>query len=294
MRLAVWLALILVPWCSELSAQVRRKIPEPKIVREEVVTKDGLREWKKFEPKTCPACRGAKKTPCHNCTQFTQKPPPPKPKTCAECDNTHTAICRVCAGTGQTFDPLVEMICPYCSGSGWWICGLCHGNGSYPVKGGGKKDRSCGGCKKRGALPCLACRGKRHVPVVKVGRHGPGEASVKQLQKAREVVAEAFEKLKSFQPTSRESKTMKELSKIVDRAARVVPAIKGGKATLKEGLKAVGRGSAYVGYQDWVVNEFVRFQDRTIYLLWYQLKLLDLCIKHAEHNEKAEAAARHK
>lgn len=263
------------------SAQVRYKIPDPVIEREWEADAAGLWQWKAYDVK-CPVCRGKKDPVCEGCKDSDKK-------VCMECDGKKTAPCRVCLGSTKLPDPLEELTCIYCIGSGWYPCGLCKGRGSYPVQGGGSGEQKCGACKGNGSIRCQACKGKQRLPVVKVGRKGPAEASLEDLQDVRKILEEGLEAVKAFEPVGNESKGQKAFAQAIDKLGKILPATRGAKAMLSEVLKGLRKGASYVGYDEWVRNQFVVFQDFTVYLLRHQILLVDLCAKRAEHNEKVQA-----
>jgi hypothetical protein len=261
-------------------AQVRYRIPEPQIERLEEVDANGLKQWKALD-ETCPHCNGKKTAKCGHCVE-TELP------TCAECDNKKEAPCRYCGGSGKKLDPLIELPCPYCVGAAWHDCALCKSRGSYPVQGGGASEQKCGACKEKGAIPCSVCKGKRVIPAVKVGKKGPGYAKAAEIKDAKEDLAKAMEAVNAYLPVGKEQ-SKKDLYKAIGKYAKLLPALKDMPTLLDETLNGLRKGAGYVGYDEWLLNEFVVFKDRTIYLLKHQMLLLDLCAAHAEHNEKVEA-----
>ena len=274
-------ALLLVVSCPALTGQVRKKIPVPQIDRQWEETKDGLWEWKKYDHK-CDHCKTAKTRTCEYCEGADWVK-------CQACKGKKVATCRLCAGAGKLADPLVSMMCPYCDGMNWHPCGLCHGKGSFPVKGGGKKEQACSACKKAGSHACKACKGKHHILVVKVGKKGIGNASSKDLKKARKVLQKALDEVTKLKFTSNESKSLKLFKAPLKKPAKILPVLKDMEKLLVTSLKGLRKGSSYVAYPEWVLAEFHHFQDKTIYLLRYQILLIDICLKRAEHNEAIEA-----
>ncbi len=261
-------------------AQVRYRIPEPQIERLEEVDANGLKQWKALDEK-CPYCNGKKTAKCGHC-DGNELP------TCAECSSTKEATCRYCGGSGKKIDPLVEMTCPYCVGAGWHDCALCKSRGSYPVQGGGANEQKCGSCKEKGAIPCSVCKGKHVIPVLKVGKKGPGYAKAAELKDAKKDLEKAMEAVNAYLPVGKEQ-SKKDLYKAVGKYQKLLPALKDMQTLLDETLNGLRKGAGYVGYDEWLLNEFVVFKDRTIYLLKHQMLLVDLCLAHAEHNEKVEA-----
>ena len=290
LNLIVLLGLLVHLVGQPLAAQVRKKIPLPKIEREWSEDEQGLWQWQKFE-QTCFRCRGAKRRDCEYCKHQERDH-------CVACGDKKVTVCRVCAGKGKLPDPLLVLMCPYCQGITWHPCRLCAGHGSFPVKGGGKKNQTCSACKKLGSHKCTACKGKHHLAVVKVGKHGPGKASVKDLKQARSVLQKSLESLEKLELTAKEGKTLKAFLKTIKKSAKILAAIKDMQGLLKKSLKGLRKGAAYTSYGDNVLAEFAHFKDRSIYLLRHQILLLNICLKRAEHNEsmiaKQEAAAKKK
>lgn len=256
-------------------AQNRPKIPPPDFEREWELDDEGLRQWKAYDV-VCTHCKGAKSHECEHCTG-NELP------ICLECDGTKRATCRTCAGTGRMPDPLVELACPYCWGSSWYNCGLCNSWGSLTVEG---TETRCGACKQKGLLACVACDGKRRVAVVEVGRKGPGEASVKDLREALETLQTTLAAVEAFQPDSNPSRGIKSFAKTLDPVERDLDPAKDMQDMLErvlKGLKSYGAG--YASYEDNLIHQFLVFQDRTVYLLQHQIRLVEQCLALAEFNE---------
>lgn len=263
------------------SAQNRPKIPAPELQREWEVDADGARQWKPYDV-TCTHCKGAKSHVCENCKDV-------KLPICLECDGTQRATCRTCAGTGKMPDPLVELTCPYCWGSTWYRCGLCNSFGSFTVA---DKEVKCGACKQQGLLTCVACDGHRRVPVMKVGRKGPGEAKVKDLREALASLEEALAALEQFEPDGNPSRSAKAFAKTLDAVERDLKVTKGAQEMLESVLKGVkSYGAGYANYEDRLIHQFFVFKDRTVYLLQHQIALVKLCIELAEFNETRKSTS---
>lgn len=264
---------------STAPAQVRYRIPEPKIERAEETDAAGLKQWKALD-EACPYCKGQKTAPCVHCAE--------ELPVCEECQGKKVAPCRYCGGNGKALDPLVELPCPYCVGAAFHDCALCKSRGSYPVQGGGANETKCGACKTKGSIPCSVCKGKRVIPAVKVGKKGPGYAKAAEIAKARDELKKALAAVEAYVPVGKET-SKDDLQKAVNKYVKYLPALKDMQTLLDETLNGLRKGAGYTAYSEWVLNEFVVFKDRTIYLLKHQLLLLDLCAAHAEHNEKVEA-----
>jgi hypothetical protein len=180
-------------------------------------------------------------------------------------------------------DPLVELACPYCWGSTWYPCGLCNSWGYLTVEG---KETKCGACKQQGLLACLACDGQRRVPVMKIGRKGPGEASAKDLREALEDLQATLTALEAWQPEANPSRSAKSFGKVFDPVERDLKVTKSMQDMLESVLKGVkSYGAGYANYEDRLIHQFLVFQDRSVYLLQHQIRLVEQCLALAEFNE---------
>ena len=278
------------------AAQNRPKIPPPDFEREWELDDDGLRHWKPYEV-VCPHCKGSKQQACEHCKLLKEAKVTTTILICRECADpddellkpTGRTTCRVCTGTGKLLDPLVELVCPYCWGSSWYLCGLCNSKGSFSVTGAGVPTK-CGACKQKGMLECTACDQERRVAVIKVGRKGVGEASAKDLREELTKLQEVLEELETFEPEDNPSKASKALSKILAPVARNLKVSKDMQAMLEQVLKGIkSYGAGYTGYKEDLIYQYFIFKDRTVYLLQFQIRLLEQCLELAEFNESASA-----
>ena len=108
----------------------------------------------------CMLCAGTKRIPCPGCKVG------PEGDRCVICNGKALRPCELCdarpAPKGACPDCRAEgwTICPDCLGTGGVTCDACGGAGRqrYVSEGGsGGGLRSCGACKKRGVVECLAC-----------------------------------------------------------------------------------------------------------------------------------------
>jgi len=278
----LWLTTTLLLISAPAAAQVREKIPEPTFERAHEEDDKGLQQWSEWEA-PCPACSGRKVETCRTC-DGRELP------NCTECEGTKKAACRPCAGAGQLPDPLVEMLCTFCNASGWYACAQCAGGGWINVtqSNGDSERRNCGSCKKIGFFPCSVCKGKRLLPSVRVKRKAPALAKLKDLNSTRELLAQCLTGMQAFQPHERYSKSVKAFEALVKKPAKACVPLKdmvGLYELVQKNLSRVGTG--FAGYPGSVAHHTLVFQDRSVYYLQYQLRVLDLCIKRAEFNEAA-------
>lgn len=259
------------------TAQSREKLPDPVVTRETVEDEKGLQQWKDEEVE-CPTCRRAKVVECPMCSGR-------ELPSCPVCEGTKKATCNSCAGTGRFPDPLKEMPCIYCKGLAWYPCGLCGGDGIIQVKE--QADVKCGSCKGVGFFPCSICNGTRRLPSVRVKRKDPGDAKLKDLQSVQADLQKSLAELEAWEPNDTVSKNLKSLSALLKEPAKSLLPLKDMQKMLEEVLKGLTRsGSMYQGYEAGLEHQFHVFQDRSVFLIKYQLEVLKLCIARLEHNEK--------
>ena len=125
--------------------------------------------------------------------------------------------------------------------------------------------------------------------MINIGRTCPADATAKNLMKARAKLQKTLGKLQKLPINSQENKTTKAFNKILDPGARTYKSLKDVKAMMKAALKAARVGSAYTNHGQTVLSEYMHYQDRTVYLLQYQIRVIDLCLARAENNEKVLA-----
>ncbi len=273
-----WIA-VGIALCSLLAAvahaQARPKIAPPDFKRETVLDVEGLRQWAPFEV-TCTHCKGVKSQICEHCKET-------KLPICNECEGEKRATCRPCAGKGKLPDPLLELACPYCEGSTWYPCGLCNSFGSLTVEG---LETKCGACKQKGLLKCGACSGKRRVDVVKVGKKGVGELGTKELKPLLEGLKATLAALEKYEPESNPSKSAKALAKVLEPVERDLKVVKDMQKMLDDVLKGVkSYGAGYAGFEAGMLQQFLVFKDRTVFLLQHQVRATEQALERAEFNE---------
>ena len=279
----LWLVAFLALAAPVSSGQSREKIPDPEFTRETVEDAKGLQQWKDINPE-CPTCRKAKILECLGCKGRNLPH-------CAECGGKKKAKCRTCAGTGRAPDPLKEMACIYCKGSAWYGCGLCGTDGIIQVKE--QDDVKCGSCKGKGFFPCTVCKGKRRLPSVRVKRKDPGKAKLKDLLATQAQLKAGLAALEAWEPNDTISKNLKSLAALLAKPAKSATPLKDMQKLLEESLKGITRaGSMYQDYEADLAHQFMLFKDRSVYLIKYQLKVLELCITRLEHNEKILSAGK--
>lgn len=257
------------------AVQARPKIPPPDFKREYDVDAAGLRQWKAFDV-TCPQCKGTKNFECMHCKDA-------KFAICLECDGKKHTTCRVCGGKGKLPDPMLELACPYCSGSSWYPCGLCNSFGVLQVDG---VDTKCGACKQKGLLKCLACNGARRVDTIKVGKKGVGECTSKELKDLLEKLRASQDAMEKFDPDPNPSKAMKAFVKALEPVEKDLKVVKDAEKMLDEVLKGVkSYGAGYSKYQEDLIQQFLVFKDRSVFLLQHQIRAAEQSLERAEFNE---------
>ncbi len=252
-------------------------------------TKDddqGLKQWDEFH-QNCPTCVATKTTICVHCNGMDGH------TKCLECNMTKKAPCRACAGEGQLLDPLQWSLCPGCFGAGVFPCDVCGGRGGSKVEGGGDKIKDCVACKGDGGWRCGVCKGARKVPAPKL-KPSVGEADSATLKKAREDVAEVLAAVSAWEPSPKARKDVKDYPKLLQKATGVLPALKLCQKDLDDRMKAIFKGEVWVGHEEREANSLKRTKQCHEYYLKFQLRLLDLCIARAEHNEKVLAEKKDK
>lgn len=284
LKKAVLLTAVVLTAAASVPAQVRQKIPDVNFQRGFETDADGYRQFTRWEVE-CGECRGMKATACQGCKDRDIPH-------CTECDGTKRAKCRTCSGTALPPDPLVEVICPYCIGTGWFDCAQCVGAGNFKVNqtDGSVKIQKCGSCKEVGRFSCDPCDGKRRIPVVLVDKKSPTEADRKDLEDARETLAECEQLLLAIDFEQRSSKIEKQIVDSVRKAGKYLPALRRMQKTLEVTQKGLTKAAAiYEQYDTKVLNVYYIFTDRSIYLIRHQLRVLDLCIERAEFNEAVKS-----
>lgn len=279
MRLTVWLALLL--FAPLASSQTRERIPPPEFERETVVDDAGLQQWAEYKVK-CEPCGGRGKNTCAGCKGLEEVIP-----NCTECGGTRIAPCRTCGGGKILPDPLVEMSCPFCRGSGWYNCAQCKGAGTYNTTDqlGNKNSLVCRACDKKGRYECSACEGDRLLPTLRLKKKNAGEAKAKDLVKLRSSLRECLEALQAFEPLERGFKSLDAYEAIMKSYGKKLPPLKASVDQLEIVLKGLRKvAAAYQGYEAKNTFEVLVIKDRTVYLLQYNLRVLDQSVARLEFN----------
>ena len=103
----------------------------------------------------------------------------------------------------------------------------------------------------------------------------------------REALAQCLTEMEAFEPKGRAKKSGEAFDKILKKPAKKFPALKGVVEVRQALFDDLNRGGPqYKGYEEAVTHQFLLFKDRTVYLLQYQLRVLDMCIERAEFNEQ--------
>lgn len=253
----------------------------------ETVTDDSGFVNFKFEAKRCPSCVGRKIAECRVCRDSALK-------TCPDCKGKKDkAPCYHCIGTGKTWDPLVWMPCPGCERLAGVACAMCRLKGTYPVQGGGKREQKCSSCKKAGHFACKVCKGKRRIKLDKALKFKPSlaDAPLDKLKKAQAAFKAAREKVDDMRIEKvQASRILKDWTAATKGAKQFMPVLKSMNTTHKFILKGIEKGAVWVGHTERMSDEFDSLKRRTLWLFDYTLELMDVVIKRAEANAKAEEA----
>ncbi len=266
-------------------AQNIEKLPEIVIERELITDDQGLQQFAPWDV-DCPACKGKGTAECRNCAGVKEW------KDCIECKGTRRATCRVCLGTKKVPDPLLELVCPSCWGLGWTPCGMCSGFGRIKESDPSGNERSvrCVGCKHKGFWKCAVCDGKQHLQAMRIKKKSLGEAKLKDLIKARTAIQEGIAVLEAYEPSGHASKELKQLSKDLRPAIKVLGELGDMLDTLDAVLGTIHKaGAGYVNYEAKLTYSLLTYKGRMLYLLRYEDRLLELYSERAEFNEEHKA-----
>jgi len=261
-------------------AKPELRIPIPDVFELPTVKDDeGLLQWDRYVV-NCPNCKGAKKTVCFHCLGLLRI------TDCIECKQTKETPCRVCAGEGMMPSPLEKAPCPGCIGAGMFPCHVCAGEGNYRIVGGSDKPTDCAGCKGAGGYACSICRGARVVDPPKL-KPSVGEAELKDLEKARDAVAELITALDAWEATGDDTrKEIKHFQKLLVPVTRYLPALKSAQKDFDGMMKRVMKGAGFESHEQNEARAINHYRRNNLYYLRHQKRLLDLCILRQEANLK--------
>ena len=262
--------------------QTIEKIPDVVVERELITDADGLKQFSPWELK-CEACKGRGVDECRTCSRLEDPW-----EECPECDGEKMAKCRICVGEKVVPDPLESLVCPACWGKGLSDCGQCVGFGEIKEtdQHGNVNFVGCTACKKKGVWECLVCEGEQHLKVL-VKKKAPTEAKLKDLRAALESVQEALAYMEAFDPgDERAAKVMKAIQKDLRKPMKALPPLGNMIKTLDEVLAGIHKaGAQYANYEAKLTHRILTYKNRTIYMLRYHERVLELCIERAAHND---------
>ena len=286
----VALLLCLLSLCllgSAPRAQVEIKYFHPESFERATKTDDkGMEQWVEHAKRECPTCSGTTKTKCSTCERFSEEA-----TTCVECKRSkeREVPCRACAGTGSFPDPLEKVHCPGCQGAGFLVCMVCGGGGRLRIDKA-KQWSASPSCRGEGGFKCTVCSGNRLVETASL-KPSLKEANAATLTKAIAVTEKMQKDLDAFAPTGGDKvrKEVKAMVKFYEDAQAVHPGVKRAIAALQEFMNKTYSGSNFQGHEEQQANAMKLVKDSTSYYLKHQKRMMELCLKRAEANEKLAA-----
>lgn len=260
---------------------IRIPIPE-KIERATKADDKGVLQWEAWPDVKCPNCNGSGKAKCTTCTRLMEE------LGCPECkrNKERTVTCRVCAGAGKLPDPLEKVLCPGCQGAGFLLCMVCGGGGGMKIDKA-KQVSKCPACGGDGAWKCAGCSGNRLVEVAAV-KPSLKDGTAPNLAKAIAATDQTLKDLEAFVPAGGDKarKEMKALSKVLETAGAVHPAIKRMPKAFEDYMGKIFAGAQFQGYAETQANAMNLVKNNTEYYLKHQKRMMELAQKRAEANEK--------
>lgn len=245
----------------------------------------GLVQWDEHAKVECTTCKGKGKMKCITCARFKDEI-----KTCAECGRNpdRETVCRACAGLGHFSDPLEKVLCPGCQGAGFLECQQCGGALISFMNDKGKMG-DCVVCRGK-VIKCSVCDGKRLVEVATL-KPSLRDANAKDLKAAIETTTQLLTALGTFAPKGGESfrKEGKELVKHFAIGEKLFAPIKREMKALDDYVSKMGGLSAYQGHEEKEARATAMFKSTAEYYLKHQKRMMELCLKRAEANEKVLA-----
>ena len=270
-------------------AQVEWKWFHPEKFERATKTDDkGMEQWAEHAKVECATCSGTGKTKCATCERFAEDA-----THCIECKRTkeREVPCRACGGTGSFPDPLEKVLCPGCRGAGFLLCQICAGGGRLRI-GEAKQWTACPACRGEGGYKCAGCGGDRLVEVASL-KPSLKEANAATLGKAITPTEQALKELDAFAPTGGDvmvRKEVKALVKILEGAQGVHPAIKRLVKQFEDYMSKTYAGQQFQGHDEKYAEAMKLVKENTTWYLKYQKRMMELCKKRAEANEKLAAA----
>jgi len=278
-------ALVLLFAATAVSAQELQFVHPEKFERATKTDAAGLVQWDTHQKGECPTCKGKGKMKCITCARLKDEV-----KTCAECGRNpeRETVCRACGGLGHFADPLEKALCPGCQGAGFLECQQCNGAliGSLNEKG---KTSDCPVCRAK-VLKCTVCDGKRLVEVAAL-KPSLKDANAATLKQAIATTTQVLAALGTFAPKGGDGtrKETKELGKHLVLGEKVFPPLKREVKALDDYMSKMGGLSAYQGSEEREARALATIKNSTEFYLKHQKRMMELCLKRAEANEKLAA-----
>jgi hypothetical protein len=269
--------------------ELRYLVPE-RLERATTTDDQGLIQWAEFKAEKCASCLGKAKTPCTTCARFDEAA-----ERCVECkrNKDRTATCRPCGGVGEWSDPLDKALCPGCHGAAFLICTVCAGGGRLKVNDA-ERWSDCPGCRGDGGFACAVCDGKRLVEMASL-KPSLRDANAASLAKALEAVDKTLAELSKFEATGKNSrKEQKELQRVIALGQSVLPPLKREGKVVGDYMGKIYGGSQFLAAEEQQANAMNLVKRNSEAYLKHQKRMIELCLKRAEHNEKILAEAKAK
>ena len=277
-------ALVLLVAASAVAQELRFVHPE-KFERATKTDEAGLVQWAEHEKGECPTCKGKGKMKCTTCERFKDEI-----KTCIECGRNpeRETVCRACAGTGGFPDPLEKALCPGCQGAGFLLCTFCDGSLVTALNDKGKWGK-CIVCRGE-ATKCGVCDGKRVVEVVTL-KPSLKDADSASLKKAIDTTTQLLAGLGAFAPKGGPGarKEAKELVKLLQNGEKLYAPLKREVKVADDYLAKVAGGAQYQNQSEREVQSMGLIKNSAEFYLKHQKRMMELCLKRAEANEKLAA-----
>jgi hypothetical protein len=166
----------------------------------------------------------------------------------------------------------------------------CGGGGRLKVDKA-KQWSDCPVCRGEGGFKCASCNGNRLVEAAGL-KPSLKEANAATLGKAIAPTEQTLKDLDAFAPTGGDvavRKEVKALVKILEGAQAVHPAIKRLIKPFEDYMSKTYAASQFQGHEEEYANAMKLVKENTTYDLKHQKRMMELCLKRAEANEKLAA-----
>jgi hypothetical protein len=172
---------------------------------------------------------------------------------------------------------------------------VCGGGGRLRIDKA-KQFSACPACRGEGGFKCGGCSGNRLVEVASL-KPSLKEANAATLGKALTPTEQALKDLDAFTATGGEvvvRKEVKALVKILEGAQAVHPAVKRMIKAFEDYMSKTYAGSNFQGEEEMYSNAMKLVKENTVAYLKHQKRMMELCLKRAEANEKLAGATKGK